>query len=159
MVQVWESSELCDVSLPDDNDPYWLAYKGEGHSVSFTVPPDRHMKGMALCVVYLSTPEIIEPEFTAVLIVNYTKCTLHIHKPGTVIFFNDGDWYDMMSNLGSGDKVEIFVNFGNGLVVKNTAVYLICSESNNLEKEPNDLKKEPVPKKNSLVRFIKKIVI
>jgi len=139
MVQVLESNESCDVCLPGVNDPYWLAHKGEGHSVSFTVPPDRHMKGIALCVVYLSTPEIIEPKFSTVLIVNYTKCTLHIHNHG----FNDQDWQGIMSNLGSGDKVEIFVNFGNGLVVKNTAIYLICSES-------NDLGKEPVPKKNSL---------
>jgi len=125
MVQVSKSIESCDVSLPDDNDPYWLAHKGEGHSVSFTVPPHRHMKGMALCVVYLSTPEIIEPEFTAVLIVNYTKCTLHIHNHG----FNNEDWDGIMSNLGSGDQVEIFVSFGHGLVVKNTVVYPICSES------------------------------
>ena len=141
MVQVWESSELCDVSLPDDNDPYWLAYKGEGHSVSFTVPPDRELKGMALCVVYLSTPKIIGPEFTFVLIVNYTKCTLHIHNHGKVISFNDGDWHGIMSNLGSGDKVEIFVTFGHELVVMNTTVYLIYSESNELEIEPE-------PKKN-----------
>nr|XP_007134194.1 hypothetical protein PHAVU_010G027600g [Phaseolus vulgaris]ESW06188.1 hypothetical protein PHAVU_010G027600g [Phaseolus vulgaris] len=30
-----------------------------------------------------------------------------------------------MSNLGSGDKVEIFVTFGQDLVIKSTAVYLI----------------------------------
>jgi len=143
MVQVLESNESCDVSLPGDNDPYWLAYKGEGHSVSFTVPPDRHMKGMTLCVVYLSTPEIIEPKFSTVLIVNYTKCTLHIHNHG----FNDEDWQGIMSNLGSGDKVEIFMNFGNGLVVKNTAVYLICSESNDLEQEQNDLRRSPCKRK------------
>jgi len=57
-----------------------------------------------------------------------------------------------MSNLVSGDKVKIFVSFGHGLVVKNIAVYLICGES-------NDMEKEPAPKKNSLIRFIKKIVM
>jgi len=139
-------------SLPEDNDPYWLAYKGEGHSVSFTVPPDPDMKGMALCVVYLSIPEIIKPEFTTVLIVNYTKCTLHIHNHGKVTSFNDEDWDGILSNLGSGDKVEIFVNFGHGLVVKNTTLYLIYSES-------HDLEKDPTSKKNSLLRFIKKTVM
>ncbi|KAL9303419.1 hypothetical protein ACSQ67_020682 [Phaseolus vulgaris] len=120
MIQVFASSESCDVSLPGDNDPYWLAYMGDGHSVYFTVPQDRVVKGMALCVVYLSTSEIIEPELSTVLIVNYTKCTCQIHNHGTVISFNDEDWPDIMSNLGSGDKVEIFgilnLRRGGGLV-------------------------------------------
>jgi len=84
------------------------------------------MKGIALCVVYLSTPEMVATEcFRSVLIVNYTKCTCHIHNHGTVMSFNDEDWHGIMSNLESGDKVEFFVSFGHGLVFKNTAVYLI----------------------------------
>ncbi|KAK8464562.1 hypothetical protein PHAVU_010G025232 [Phaseolus vulgaris] len=151
--KVLASSETCDVSLPGDNHPHWLAHMDEGHSVSFSVPPDRGMKGMVLCVGYLSTHEIVATEcFRSVLIVNYTKCTLHIHNHGTVISFNDVDWQGIMSNLGSGDKVEIFISFGHGLVVKNTVIYLICSES-------NDLEKKPALKKNPLVRFIKKIVM
>jgi len=143
MIQVFASTESCDVSLPGDNDPYWLVHMGDGHSVSFTVPQDREVKGMALCVVYSSTSEIIEPKHTTFLIVNYTKCTCQIHNHGTVISFNDEVWHDIMSNLGSGDKVEIFVTFGQDLVIKNTAVYLIYGE----------------PRKNSLIRFIKKIVM
>ena len=143
MIQVFASSESCDVSLPGDNDPHWFAHMCDGHSVSFTVPQDREVKGMALCVVYSSTSEIIEPKHTTVLIVNYTKCTCQIHNHGTVISFNDEDWHDIMSNLGSGDKVEIFVTFGQDLVIKSTAVYLIYGE----------------PRKNSLIRFIKKIVM
>jgi len=125
---------------------------GEGHSVSFTVPRDRNLKGMAFCVVYLSTPKIIEPEFTTVVIVNYTKCTCHIHNHGTIISFSDEDWRGIMSNLEYGDKVEIFVTFGHGLVLKNTVVYLICGKSHNLKKEPES-------KKNCLIRFIKKVVM
>ncbi|XP_027907355.1 TMV resistance protein N-like [Vigna unguiculata] len=145
--EVFAGSESCDVSLPGDNNPNCLAHMGEGYSVSFTVPRDRDMKGMALCVVYLSTPEIVATEcLRSVLIVNYTKCTLHIHNHGTVIFFNDKDWEGIISNLGSGDKVEIFVIFGHGLVVRRTIVYLVCGESN-----------ESSSKKNSLIRFIKKL--
>ncbi|WVZ17093.1 hypothetical protein V8G54_010075 [Vigna mungo] len=108
---------------------------------------------MALSVVYLSTPEIVATEcLKSVLIVNYTKCTLQIHKYGTIISFNDIDWQGIMSNLGPEDKVEIFVTFGHGLVVKNTILYLICGES-------NYLKKELESKKNSLLRFIMKIVM
>ncbi|XP_052733983.1 disease resistance protein RUN1 isoform X2 [Vigna angularis] len=139
--EVLASSQSSDASLPGDNDPNWLAHMGEGHSVSFTVPRDLVMKGIALCVVYLSTSKITQPELTTFLIVNYTKCTLHIHNHRTVISFSDEDWQGIMSNLGSGDKVEIFVTFGHGLVVKNTAVYLIYNE----------------PKKNSLIKFLKKI--
>ncbi|XP_027906464.1 TMV resistance protein N-like isoform X2 [Vigna unguiculata] len=152
MYQVLASSELSDVSLPGDNNPYWLAHMGEGDSVSFTVPQDRVMKGMALSVVYLSTSKTIEPEFTSVFIVNYTKCTCQIHNHDTVISFNDEDWHGIISNLESGDKVEIFVTVVHGLVAKNTVVYLIYGESNDFEKVPE-------PKKNSLVRFIKKIAI
>jgi len=152
MIQVFASSESCDVSLPGNNDPYWLAHMGQGHSVSFTVPQDRVVKGMALWVVYLPTSKIFEPELTTVLIVNYTKCTCQIHNHGTVISFNDEDWHGIMSNLGSGDKVEIFVTFGHGLVVKSTTVHLLCSDS-------NDLGNEPEPQENCLVRFIKKIVM
>ncbi|KAK8464554.1 hypothetical protein PHAVU_010G024250 [Phaseolus vulgaris] len=144
--QVTVSSESCDVCLPVDNDPYWLGHMGEEHSVSFTVPLDRDLKGMVLCVVYSSTPEIDATEcLRNVLIVNYTKCTLHIHNHGTVISFNYIDWQGISSNLGYGDKVEIFLSFGHGLVVENTVVYPICGESK--------------PKENCLLRFIKKIVM
>ncbi|XP_027905521.1 TMV resistance protein N-like isoform X1 [Vigna unguiculata] len=150
--QVLARSESCDVSLPVGNGPYWLAHMGEGHSVSFTVPQDRVINGMALCFVYLSTFEIVATEcLRSVLIVNHTKCTLQIHNHGTVISFNDIDWQGIISNLESGDKVEIFLTFSQELVVKNTVVYLICGES-------NDLETKPVPKKNSLIRFIKNIV-
>jgi len=81
MVQLLASSESCDVSLLGDNHPYWLAYMGEGDSVSFTVPPDIDVK------------EIEATEcLRSVLIVNYTKCTFHIHMHGTGISFNDIDW-------------------------------------------------------------------
>ncbi|XP_027907376.1 TMV resistance protein N-like [Vigna unguiculata] len=141
--EVLASSGSCDVCLPGDNYPYWSAHSGEGHSVSFTVPRDCVMKGLILCVVCLSTPEIIEPELTTVIIVNYTRCTLQIHNHGTVISFNDEDWDHIVSNLGSGDRVEIFVSSAYGLVVKETAVYLMYGE----------------PKKNSLIRSIKKIIM
>ncbi|WVZ16432.1 hypothetical protein V8G54_009414 [Vigna mungo] len=148
------SSESCEVSLPGDNHPYWLAYMGEGHSVSFTVPQDCDMKGMIMCIVYLSNHGIVPTEcLTSVLIVNYTKCTLHIHKHSAVISFNDEDWHGIISNLGSGDKVEIFLTFDNRLVVKNTAVYLICAESNGLEMGPC-----PEPQESALNKFIKKIL-
>ena len=44
-----ENSESCDVSLPGDNHPHWLA-----HMVR-----DILFLSMAVCVVYLSNPEIV----------------------------------------------------------------------------------------------------
>jgi len=109
LVQGLTSSESCEVSLPGDNNPYWWAYVGEGPSVYFNVPQDCNMKGMILCDVYLSTPEIVAAECVrSVLIVNYTKCTLQIHNHDTLISFNDIDWKVIISNLGSGDRVEVF---------------------------------------------------
>jgi len=140
------SSESCDVSLPAVNDPYCLTHMGDGHSVSFSV---RDMPGTTLCVVYLSIPKIFKPEFSTILIVNYTKCTCHIHNHDTVISFCDEDWHGIMSNLESGDKVEIFVTFIHGLVLINTVVDLIS----------NNQKKELESEENCLIEFIKKVVM
>ncbi|BAT97020.1 hypothetical protein LR48_Vigan11g145600 [Vigna angularis] len=143
------TNEACEVSLPIDNKPYWLAHTGEGQSVFFTVPEDCGMKGMTLCIVYLSNPEIKPTEcLTSVLIANYTKRTLQIHRQETVISFNDEDWQEIISHLAGGDKVEIFVTFGHDLVVKKTAVYLMYGESNDIESGPtncesNDVEIEP----------------
>jgi len=110
---LWYNSESYDVSFPNVNDSCWYAHISEGHSVSFIMPLDHEMKGMVLCVVYLSNPKIIESEFTIVLIVKYTKCTCH----DILNSFNDEDWRGIISNLGSGDKVEIFVRFQNSIEV------------------------------------------
>ncbi|XP_014516683.1 protein SUPPRESSOR OF npr1-1, CONSTITUTIVE 1-like isoform X2 [Vigna radiata var. radiata] len=130
------TNEASEVSLPIDNKPYWLAHIGEGQSVFFTVPEDCGMKGMTLCIVYLSNPEIKPTEcLTSVLIANYTKRSLQIHRQETVISFNDEDWQEIISHLAGGDKVEIFVTFGHDLVVKKTAVYLMYGESKDIEIE------------------------
>jgi len=150
MLQEFAINEACEVLLPGDNYPYWSTHTGDGHSVYFTVPKDCGMKGMALCIVYFSKPEIKPTEcFTSVLIANYTKLTLHIHKQDTVFSFNDEDWQEIISHLEGGDKVEIFVTFSHDLVVVKTAVYLIYSESNDIEIEPthgesNDIEIEPM---------------
>nr|KYP54068.1 TMV resistance protein N [Cajanus cajan] len=124
------TNESCDDFLPGDNYPHWLAYTGDGHSVYFTVPENCCMKGMTLCVVYLSTPENTATEcLTSVIMVNYTKCNIQIFKRDTVISFNDVDWQCIISHLGLGDEVEIFVTFRHGLVVKKMAVYLMYGES------------------------------
>ncbi|XP_022641780.1 TMV resistance protein N-like isoform X2 [Vigna radiata var. radiata] len=139
------TSGSCHVFLPGGNYPFWLAHTGEGHSVSFTVPQDWDMKGMALCVLYLATPETAATEcLISVVMVNYTKYTIQLYKRDTVISFNDADWQGIISHLEAGDEVEIFLSFRNELVIKNTAVYLINYEF--IDMEVKAVSKPPVMK-------------
>jgi hypothetical protein len=135
--------------LPGNNYPSWLAYTCEGPSVYFQVPKDSNcgMKGITLYVVYSSMSENMETEcLISVLIINYTKFTLHIYKRDTVMSFNDEDWESVVSNLGVGDNVEIFVAFGHGLTAKETAVYLIYDQSTAMETESSiTVEVEPIP--------------
>jgi hypothetical protein len=133
------TTNFGDSFLPGDNYPSWLAYKGEGSSVLFQVPEDSDccLKGITLCVLYSSTPENLATEcLTNVLIINYTKFTIHIYKRDKIMSFNDEDWQGVVSNLGAGDNVEIFVAIGHGLTVKETAAYLIYDQSDATEVEP-----------------------
>jgi len=135
--------------LPGNNYPSWLAYTCEGPSVHFQVPEDSDcgMKGITLCVLYSSTLKNMATEcLTSVLIINYTKFTIHIYKRDTVMSFNDEDWEGVVSNLGVGDNVEIFVAFGHGLTAKETAVYLIYDQSTAMEIEPSTtMEVDPIP--------------
>ncbi|KAK7286788.1 hypothetical protein RJT34_22021 [Clitoria ternatea] len=126
--------------LPDDNYPHWLTFTNEGHSIPFQVPADSdcHIKGMILCVLYSSTTENKACEhLNGVLIFNYTKCTLQIYRQDTIMLFNDGDWQGLISNLGPGDNVEIFVAFGPRITVKKTALYLLYGQSTATKMEPS----------------------
>nr|WIL60042.1 nodulation protein [Melilotus officinalis] len=135
--------------LPGDKYPSRLAYSCEGPSVCFQVPEDSDccMKGITLCVLYSSKLENLATEcIISVFIINYTKFTIQIYNRDTVMSFNDEDWQGVISNLGVGDNVEIFVAIGHGLTVKETTVYLLYDESNDMEVEPStEVKMEPIP--------------
>ncbi|WVZ16694.1 hypothetical protein V8G54_009676 [Vigna mungo] len=157
MVQGFTTNEFCDVFLPGDNYPLWLTHTGEGHSVLFKVPEDRNclMTGMFLCVVYSSPLERVANEcLLSVLIVNYTKCTIQIYKRETIISFSEEDWKEIISQLGFGDQVEIFVTFGHELIVMKMAIYLLYTESTDMPINPS-----LEPKENVLLRFLKRIVM
>jgi hypothetical protein len=148
------TTNSSDSFLLADNYPSWLADKSEGPSVLFQVPEDsdRYMKGITLCVLYSSTHENLATEcLPSVLIINYTKFTIQIYKRDTVMSFNDEDWQSMVSNLGVGDNVEIFVAIGHGLTVKETAVYLIYDPSTNAKMEP-----EPSPAEEGQKHHLKR---
>jgi len=157
MIQGLTTNDSSDSFLLGDNYPSWLAYTSEGPSVRFEVPEDCDgcLKGITLYVVYSSTSENMETEsLISVLIINYTKFTLHIYKRDTVMSFNDEDWQSVISNLAVGDSVGIFVAFGHGLTVKKTVVYLTYAESsamkieqsNTVEVKPSsEVQTEPLP--------------
>jgi len=140
MIQGMSTNDSCASFLPGDSYPSWLANTCEGPSVCFQVPEDSDccMKGITLCVLYSSILENLATEcFISVFIINYTKFTIHIYKQDTIMSFNDEDWQGVISNLGVGDYVEIFVAIGHGLTVKETAVYLIYDQSTAMEIEPS----------------------
>jgi hypothetical protein len=58
--------------------------------------------------------------------------------------FSDEDWQGVISNLGVGDSVEIFVAIGDGITVKETAVYLIYDQSAKEKLEPESSPEEEV---------------
>ncbi|XP_045832547.1 disease resistance protein RUN1-like [Trifolium pratense] len=132
--------------LPGGNHPSCLAYTGVGPSAPFQVPKDIdcHMEGIVLRVVYSSRSENMAAEcLTSVLIVNYTKCTIHIYNRDTIMSFNDEDWKNLTSNLGPGDDVKIYVAFGHGLIVKKTIVYLVSGQSIIVEVDDANMEVEP----------------
>ncbi|KAJ1427900.1 hypothetical protein SESBI_09285 [Sesbania bispinosa] len=79
---------------------------------------------------------------------------MQIYKQDTVKSFNDEDWQGVITNLGPGDTVGIIVALGHGLIVKETAVYLISDQSITMEIESSsimevepsaNMKLEPLP--------------
>ncbi|XP_047175592.1 disease resistance protein RUN1-like [Vigna umbellata] len=116
------------VFVPSDNYPHWLAYKNEGHSAKFTVPDNFHMNGMILCVEHLSRLGDPTQYLSCVLMVNYTKCIIQLFNRETLTSLNDVDWQGVISHLGYGDKLEIFIIFEKGFEVQKTAVYLVCND-------------------------------
>ena len=158
MIQGLSTNDSFASFLPGDNYPSWLAYTCEGPSVCFQVSEDSDccMKGITLCVLYTSKFEYLATEcLVSIFIINHTKFTIQIYNRDTIMSFNDEDWQGVISNLAVGDNVEIFVAIGHGLTIKETAVYVLYDESNDMEIEPSiivevepstDVKMEPIPK-------------
>ncbi|KAL2319323.1 hypothetical protein Fmac_028292 [Flemingia macrophylla] len=137
--EVLANHSSSDFLLPGDNYPYWLAYTAKGYSVPFQVPEDSDccIKGMILCVVYSSSPKMETENLSSIFIFNYSKCTVEIYKQATLTMsFTDEDWQRILSNLGPGDNVEIFVAYRHQMNVKKTAVYLLYGQPITMAMEP-----------------------
>ena len=117
-------------SLPRDNYPKWLTFNAKGYSVIFEVAQveGRSLKTM-MCIVYSSSPDGITSDgLQNVLVINHTKTTIQVYKREALSSFENEEWERVVSNMESGDKVEIVVVFGNSFVVMRTTVYLIYDE-------------------------------
>jgi hypothetical protein len=159
MIQGLTTNDSSHFSLPASNYHSWFA-TGEGPSARFQVPEniDCQVKGIVLSVAYSSAPKNMGAEcLTSVLIINYTKFTFHIYKRDMLMPFNYEDWKGLTPNLGHGDDVQIFVVFGQGLIVKETTIYLIYGQSVTTEleksiimevKPPTNMEMEPTEKVN-----------
>ncbi|XLT83598.1 hypothetical protein S245_005407 [Arachis hypogaea] len=127
------TSEVGECLLPGDNNTDWLSFNGEGSSVIFEVPKVKghNLKAVTLCIVY-SSPDIMTYEgliLKNLLIINHTKTTPYLYEGDTLLSLRDEDWQSVISNLEAGDKVQVVVVLGDGIIAKNTAVYLIHDES------------------------------
>ncbi|MCI27317.1 TIR-NBS-LRR RCT1 resistance protein, partial [Trifolium medium] len=72
------------------------------------------------------------------LIINYTKTTIHAYKRDTLTSFEDEDWQSITSNLEPGNKVEVMVVFGEGVFVEKATVSLLYDEPVDKEMESCD---------------------
>ncbi|XP_028789801.1 TMV resistance protein N-like [Neltuma alba] len=120
-------------SLPGDNYPLWQNFKGEGSSIFLEVPQivGKTLKGLILCIIYLSSPDnmtsVSHP--VGILVSNHTKATMKFYQKDATTSPNDEDnWQDLIFNLKPGDRVEVIVTFACELRVKNTLVYLVYDE-------------------------------
>jgi hypothetical protein len=72
------------------------------------------------------------------LIINYTKTTIHAYKRDTLTSFEDEDWQSITSNLEPGNKVGVTVVFGEGVIVEKTTISLFYDEPVDKETESCD---------------------
>ncbi|XP_045827454.1 disease resistance protein Roq1-like isoform X1 [Trifolium pratense] len=125
-----------------DNKSDWLTFSCKGCSIIFDVPTMKgsYLKSMMLYIVYYSCSENITSEgFQGMLIINYTKTTIHAYKTDTLTSFDDEDWQSITSNLEPGNKVGVMVVFGEGFIVEKTIVSLLYDEPLDKEMERSHL--------------------
>ncbi|XP_058729205.1 uncharacterized protein LOC131601405 isoform X1 [Vicia villosa] len=124
--------------LPCDNNSDWLTFRCKGRGIVFDLPTKKghNLKSMLLLVVYSSSPDTITSKgCQGVLIINFTKATIHACKRDTLTSFEDEDWQSITSNLEPGNKVGVMVVFGEGFIVKFTSISLLYDEPINKEME------------------------
>ncbi|KAF7845083.1 TMV resistance protein N-like [Senna tora] len=130
--QGWSDRGFGDYTLPGDNYPDWLNFKSEGLSVWFKVPQvrNRSLKGMILCIVYLSPEENTASVYpVSVLIKDYTKSNIELYKRDAATTLEDEKWHKIINDLMPGNEVEVKVEFfARQLNVKETVIYLVYGE-------------------------------
>ncbi|KAF7845087.1 TMV resistance protein N-like [Senna tora] len=137
--QGWSDRGFGDYTLPGDNYPDWLNFKSEGLSVLFQVPQvtNRSLKGMILCIVYLSPEGNTASVYpVSVLIKDYTKSNIELYKRDAATTLEDEKWHKIIDDLVPGNEVEVKVEFfARQLNLKETVIYLVYGED--VDKDQN----------------------
>ncbi|GAU29721.1 hypothetical protein TSUD_264570 [Trifolium subterraneum] len=116
---------------PSNNKSDRFTFSCKGCSVTFDVPTMKgnNLKSMMLFVTYYSSADNITSECCqGVLVINYTKTTIHAYKRDTLTSFGHEDWQTITSNLEPGNKVEVMVVFGESFIVEKTTLSLLYDE-------------------------------
>lgn len=131
--------------LPGDNYPNWLTFNSNDSFVTFEVPPQvdgRNLKKI-MCLVYSYSPDNTTTEgLKVLLVINYTKNTIHVYKRNALLVSPDEEeWRRVISNIEPGNEIKVVVVSTNELTVKKTTIYLVYDE-------PIDVKMKHEPDEN-----------
>jgi hypothetical protein len=121
------------------------------------------LKGFSLCVVYSSSVPVLSFYSSTTLIINHTKNTIKSFVEPTIfgpITHGDHLWICnivLTDNFEDGDEVEVVVDWGPEIIVKNIGV---CREDANMNRDNiHSSKREggPPNKINDLQILLKKL--
>ncbi|XP_022632558.1 TMV resistance protein N isoform X2 [Vigna radiata var. radiata] len=127
ILQNMTTSDGGDCLLPGDSYPDWLSFSSEGSSVTFEIPEvnGRSLKTM-MCHIHYSSPDSITSDgLKNLLVINHTKSTIQLYKRNALAAFDDEEWQRVLSNIDTGNQVQIVVVFWSRITVKKTSIYLI----------------------------------
>ncbi|CAJ1949112.1 unnamed protein product [Sphenostylis stenocarpa] len=79
-----------------------------------------------MCHIDYSSPDNITSDcLNNLLVINHTKTTIQLYKRNALSSFEDEEWQRVLSNIDSGNRVQIVVAFWSRLTVNDTTIYLI----------------------------------
>ncbi|WVZ17268.1 hypothetical protein V8G54_010250 [Vigna mungo] len=121
------TSDGGDCLVPGDCYPDWLTFSSEGSSVTFEIPQvnGRSMKTMMCHIHYSSSDSITSDGLKNLLVINHTKSTFQLYKRNALASFDDEEWQRVLSNIDTGNQVQIVVVFWSRITVIKTSIYLI----------------------------------
>ncbi|CAI8604055.1 unnamed protein product [Vicia faba] len=109
ILQNMRFNEYASCFFQGDSYPNLFAFNFSYSSLIFEVPrlQECNLKAM-MCVVYSSTPKIIESDgLKNMLVINYTKAIIQLYKREALVSFDDEEGERLVSSIEAGNKVEV----------------------------------------------------